>query len=215
MKMKEQHIVPLSRQAIEILPRDPSPDWLIPLRFPGARTNGRPASENTVNASLRRLGFTKEEMTGHGFRSMASTILNEQGWPGDAIERQLAHGERDKVRGAYNFAEHLPERRRMMQAWSDYLDSLTRGQEIMKKKHRQIRKRLVEEFNAAISDPQHPEHNSSKKAFLEVVEVFNSPQMQKAAALWEKADKEAAALIEFFDNTARRHRGISGDAVRQ
>ena len=63
-------------------------------------------------------------MTGHGFRSIASTLLNEQGWKSDAIERQLSHGERDKVRGAYNFAEYLPERRKMMQAWADYLDTL-------------------------------------------------------------------------------------------
>lgn len=76
-------------------------------------------SENTVNAVLRRLGFSKEEMTGHGFRSMASTLLDEQGWNRDAIERQLAHTERNSVRVSYNFAEFLPERRRMMQAWPD------------------------------------------------------------------------------------------------
>jgi integrase len=84
-------------------------------------------SENTVNAALRRLGYTKDQMTGHGFRSMASTHLNEQGWHRDAIERQLAHAERNEVRAAYNFAEHLPERRRMMQAWADYLDGLKAG----------------------------------------------------------------------------------------
>ena len=92
--------------------------------FPGARTNGRPMSENTVNAALRRIGYTNDQMTGHGFRSMASTILNEQGWSRDAIERQLAHGERNNVRAAYNFAEYLPERRKMMQAWANYLDTL-------------------------------------------------------------------------------------------
>jgi integrase len=70
------------------------------------------------------MGYTKEEMTGHGFRSMASTLLNEQGWDNDAIERQLAHCEEDGVRAAYNYAQYLPERRRMMQAWADYLDSL-------------------------------------------------------------------------------------------
>ena len=84
----------------------------------------RPMSDNTINAALRRLGYSREEMTGHGFRSMASTLLNEQGWNRDAIERQLAHGERDAVRAAYNFAEFLPERRKMMQAWADYLDTL-------------------------------------------------------------------------------------------
>ncbi|HJV80156.1 tyrosine-type recombinase/integrase [Noviherbaspirillum sp.] len=124
MKMREQHIVPLPTQAVAILRE------LHPLTghgryvFPGARTNERPMSENTVNAALRRLGYQSNEMTGHGFRSMASTILNEQGWHRDAIERQLAHAERNAVRAAYNYAEHLPERRRMMQAWADYLDSL-------------------------------------------------------------------------------------------
>lgn len=82
-------------------------------------------SENTVNAALRRLGYGKEEMTGHGFSSMASTLLNEMGWNPDAVERQRAHAERSKVRAAYNFAEYLPERRKMMQAWADYLDELT------------------------------------------------------------------------------------------
>lgn len=124
MKMREVHIVPLPRQAITILkelqPLTGSGRYL----FPGARTNGRPMSENTVNAALRRLGFGKDEMTGHGFRSMASTLLNEHGFNRDHIERQLAHGERNKVRAAYNYAEHLKERREMMQWWADYLDGL-------------------------------------------------------------------------------------------
>ena len=131
MKMREQHIVPLSTQAVAVLME------LQPLTgrnryvFPGARTNGRPMSENTVNAALRRLGYASDQMTGHGFRSMASTLLNEQGWHRDAIERQLAHAERDNVRAAYNYAEHLPERRRMMQAWADCLDTLTQGAQII------------------------------------------------------------------------------------
>jgi integrase len=127
MKMREQHIVPLSKQAVAALaalrPLTGSGSYV----FPGARTNGRPMSENTVNAALRRLGYSKDQMTGHGFRSMASTHLNEQGWHRDAIERQLAHAERDDVRAAYNFAEHLPERRKMMQAWANYLDGLRAG----------------------------------------------------------------------------------------
>lgn len=124
MKMNAPHIVPLATQAVHIL-RD-----LKPLTgdgryvFPGARSSDRPMSENTINAALRRLGYDKDQMTGHGFRSMASTRLNEQGWNRDAIERQLAHAERDNVRAAYNYAEHLAERRRMMQAWADYLESL-------------------------------------------------------------------------------------------
>ena len=124
MKMGSPHIVPLSQQALTVL------NEIKPLTgggtyvFPSVRSRQRPMSENTVNAALRRLGYTKEQMTGHGFRSMASTLLNEQGWHHDAIERQLAHAERNGVRAAYNYAEHLPERRKMMQAWADCLDGL-------------------------------------------------------------------------------------------
>ena len=77
-----------------------------------------------MNAALRRMGYESHEMTTHGFRSMASTLLNELGWNRDAIERQLAHSERNSIRAAYNYAEHLPLRRQMMQAWADYLDGL-------------------------------------------------------------------------------------------
>lgn len=124
MKMKTLHIIPLSKQALSVLeelsPLTGSGKYL----FPSTRTKTRPMSENTVNAALRRLGYSKEDMTGHGFRSMASTLLNEQGWNKDAIERQLAHSERDGVRAAYNYAEYLPERKKMMQAWADYLERL-------------------------------------------------------------------------------------------
>jgi integrase len=127
MKMRADHLVPLSTQTIAIIrelhPLTGSGRYL----FPGERTRDRPMSENTVNAALRRLGYQKDEMTGHGFRSTASTLLNEQGWHRDAIERQLAHAERNNVRAAYNFAEHLPERKKMMQSWADYLDVLKRG----------------------------------------------------------------------------------------
>lgn len=124
MKMGALHIVPLSRQAVAIL-KDLAPLTGSGRRvFPSLRTRERAMSENTINAALRRLGYTKNEMTGHGFRSMASTLLNEQGFPPDVIERQLAHAERNAVRAAYNYAEHLPERRKMMQTWADYLDGL-------------------------------------------------------------------------------------------
>jgi integrase len=100
--------------------------------FPGLRTAVCPMSEHTVTLALRRLGYDKTQQTGHGVRSVASTLLNEQGcWHREAIERQLAHGERDAVRAAYNYAEHLPERRRMMQAWADYLDGLKNGAEVV------------------------------------------------------------------------------------
>lgn len=124
MKAGEPHLVPLSRQASDLLRA------LCPITghgrylFPSLRGSGRPISDNTINAALRRLGYDADEMTGHGFRSMASTALNEQGWHPDLIELQLAHAERNKVRGAYNRAQRLAERRQMMQAWADYLDTL-------------------------------------------------------------------------------------------
>jgi integrase len=124
MKMRAIHIVPLSRQAISIFEELKPLTGKRVLVFPGAANHTRPMSENTINLALRRLGYSNEEMTAHGFRSMASTLLNEQGWNPDAIERQLAHVERNAVRAAYNYAQFLPERRKMMQGWADYLDSL-------------------------------------------------------------------------------------------
>ena len=92
--------------------------------FPSIRTDVRPISEVTMLNALRRMGYEKDEMSVHGFRSLASTLLNERGYNRDWIERQLAHSERNGVRAAYNYAEYLPERRRMMQEWADYLDEL-------------------------------------------------------------------------------------------
>jgi integrase len=129
--MRQVHIVPLSTQAVAVLQELFALTGGGQYIFPGARTNGRPMSENTVNGALRRLGYSGDEMTGHGFRSMASTLLNEQGWTPDAIERQLAHAERNNVRAAYNYAEHLLERKRMMQAWADYLDAITAGNNVV------------------------------------------------------------------------------------
>lgn len=128
MKMKQPHLVPLSTQAVAVL-RELQPltgdDTLV---FPAMGRAGRPMSENTVNTALRRLGYANDEMTGHGFRGMAATRLNEMGWNPDAIERQLAHAEPNKVRKAYTHAaQYLEERTRMMQAWADYLDGLRAG----------------------------------------------------------------------------------------
>src|SRR5690606_515339 len=124
MKMGEPHVVPLATQAIEILRSVLQLTRTSRFVFPSLRTNDRPMSENTINAALRRLGYSSDEMTGHGFRAMASTCLNEQGWHPALIELQLAHAERNKVRAAYNRATRLAERRKMMQAWADYLESL-------------------------------------------------------------------------------------------
>jgi integrase len=126
MKMRRSHRVPLSRQALAILQDlqviTGGGRWL----FPSTRSVSRPMSENTLNAALRRLGYGPDEMTTHGFRSTASTRLNEMGrWNPDAIERQLAHQEPDDVRRAYTHAaEYWPERVKMMQEWADYLDEL-------------------------------------------------------------------------------------------
>jgi integrase len=124
MKMREAHIVPFARQSVRILRE------LRPITghqryvFPAIGGGGRPLSENTLNGGLRRLGYSGDQMTAHGFRSMASTLLNEQRVHPDLIELQLAHAERNTVRAAYNRAQRLAERREMMQAWADYLDKL-------------------------------------------------------------------------------------------
>lgn len=131
MKMGQQHLVPLSRQAVAILRELQSITGDGKYLFPSLRSSLRCISDNTVNAALRRLGYSKDEMVGHGFRSMASTCLNEQGWHPDLIELQLAHAERNKVRAAYNRAERLAERRKMMQSWADYLDGLKAGGKVI------------------------------------------------------------------------------------
>ena len=131
MKARAVHVVPLSRQAIDILRE------IHPLTghgryvFPSPRTDSRPMSSNAILSALRRMGYAKDEMSGHGFRSMASTLLNEQGWNRDAIERQLAHAERNSARAAYNYAEFIPERKKMMQAWADYLEGIKSGAKII------------------------------------------------------------------------------------
>ena len=129
-KGHKDHIVPLATQAISILKE------LYPLTgrgkyvFAGARSISRPMSENTVNAALRRLGIPKEELSGHGFRAMARTILDEvHGVRIDLIEHQLAHEVKDPLGRAYNRTSHLPARRKMMQDWADYLDKLRLGSE--------------------------------------------------------------------------------------
>lgn len=126
MKMRTQHIVPLSKQALDIIQqlRQLNGQWQ--WVFPSRSNTKQPISENTVLYALYRMGY-HSRMTGHGFRGLASTILNENGFESDWIERQLAHSERDNVRAAYNHAQYLSERRKMMQWWGDYLERAAGG----------------------------------------------------------------------------------------
>ena len=124
MKMKRVHIVPLVRQTIELLKELQEVTGSNKYLFPSQRMDVRPMSENTVRVALRSMGYSNDEMTVHGFRGMASTRLNELGWPPDVIERQLVHVEQNSVRAAYNYTEYLAERRKMMTAWADYLEEL-------------------------------------------------------------------------------------------
>lgn len=129
MKMRTEHVVPLSRQALEVL-RDlqalaSGSRYVLP-----GRNADKPISNNTLLFALYRLGY-KGKMTGHGFRAVASTILNEKGFRPDVIERQLAHCERNDVRGAYNRAEYLPERTKMMQAWAEMIDAMANGAQVI------------------------------------------------------------------------------------
>ena len=118
------HIVPLSRQALDVLHEIHTLTAGGRYVFPGARSDGKPMSENAITAALRRMDYTGDQMSWHGFRSIASTLLNELGYNPDAIEAQLAHTPGNKVRAAYNRAKFLPERIRMMQDWADHLDQL-------------------------------------------------------------------------------------------
>lgn len=136
MKMKEEHIIPLSDQAIAVIEVLRPITGGLELLFPGIRNPRKPMSENTLTFAIRkRLGF---DATAHGFRATASTILNETGFRSDVIERQLAHGERNKVRAAYNRSQYLQERREMMQWWADYLDALKAGAKVIPIKHKAI-----------------------------------------------------------------------------
>jgi len=132
MKMRQSHLVPLSSQAIEILCELQALTGGGRYVFPGARTNDRPMSDNAILAALRRMNYDKNEMSGHGFRAMARTILDEvlQVRP-DFIEHQLAHAVRDPNGRAYNRTKHLLERRKMMQQWADYLDKLKAGADLI------------------------------------------------------------------------------------
>jgi len=130
-KTEALHIVPLSTQAIAILEEIKSLTGQGRYVFPSSRGGGRSMSNGTISTALKTLGYDSATMTAHGFRTTASTLLNEQGWSPDAIERQLCHMPKDAVRAAYNRAQYMDERRRMMQSWSDYLDTLKNGAQII------------------------------------------------------------------------------------
>jgi len=126
------HIVPLATQAVSILRELHKLTGHGEFVFPGARTNGRPMSDNAILAAMRRLGIPKEEMSGHGFRAVARTILDEVlNFRPDLIEHQLAHAVRDPNGRAYNRTAHLPERRKMMQQWADWLDQQKAGADVI------------------------------------------------------------------------------------
>ena len=129
MKMKAEHVVPLTKQALALLDEIKKLAAGSRFVFPG-RNRDKPISNNTILFALYRMGY-RGKMTGHGFRAVASTILNEAGFQPDVIERQLAHCERNQVRGAYNRAEYLPERKRMMQHWANYLDLVESGAKVI------------------------------------------------------------------------------------
>ena len=135
MKMRRPHAVPLSRQALAIISEIDHDAAYSDFLFPSLRALDRPMSNNTINAALRRLGYSKDQMTGHGFRAMAATLLNEMGiWNPDAIERQLAHADGNSIRRAYARGQYWEERVRMMQHWSDYLDQLRDGATVLRPK---------------------------------------------------------------------------------
>jgi integrase len=149
MKMDSPHIVPLSRQALAVLYDLKKLSGDGRYLFPVLGTKEGVMSENTVNKALRLLGYAGDVMTGHGFRSLVSTLLNEQQcWHPDAIERQLAHAPRNKIRATYNYAEYLPERRRMMQALADYFDEL-RAAAMLRRRSSHPAKKLATAPNSA------------------------------------------------------------------
>ena len=132
MKMKEDHIVPLAEQAIALIQSMEPISSYSRYVFPGERSRQRPMSENSLNAALRRLGYSKEQHTTHGFRASARTLLDEElHVPAHLIEHQLAHQVKDANGRAYNRTKHIVERKEMMQKWADYLDELVQGAQIV------------------------------------------------------------------------------------
>ncbi len=171
MKTREPHIVPLSRQAAEILreARLLTGDgrWV----FPQVRNPDRPMSENCITAALRAMGYGSTEMSWHGFRALASTQLHELGWNDRWIETQLAHADRNKTGSAYNLAKYLPQRRTMLQAWSDHLDTLRVQTDI------------------TIS------HHAGEQAALTAMEAFQHADSQRALSFQTQAMEALHAIV--------------------
>ena len=131
-KMRKAHVFPMARQVVELLKEVHAITGPTGFIFPSVRTITRPMSENTLNGALRRLGYRTDQMTGHGFRTTASTLLNESGkWNPDAIERAQAHGDSNAIRGIYNRSPYWAERALMMQWWADHLDTLRTGADVV------------------------------------------------------------------------------------
>jgi integrase len=131
-KVRRDYIVPLSSQLLEVLRELQLHTEKGTYLFPNERGNKRPISENTVNAALRTMGFKSDQIVGHGFRHMASTLLHEsRKWNSEVIERQLAHADKNSIRGVYNAAEYIDDRKKMMQWWADRLDSLAKAQNVV------------------------------------------------------------------------------------
>jgi integrase len=131
-KMRRQHLVPLSTQAVEILREQHRLTGEGRYVFPSERSPARPMSENTLNVALRSMGYTKDQMTSHGFRHMASTLLHEsRKWRSEVIEKQLAHADRNAIRAVYNAAEDFEERVEMMQWWADWLDTISEAKNVV------------------------------------------------------------------------------------
>ncbi|MNF74884.1 Prophage CP4-57 integrase [compost metagenome] len=130
MKARRRHLVPLPHQAVKILRQLQEITGKYPLLFPGQQKADRPMSENTINKALRLMGYAGRQ-TGHGFRHLLSTELNERGYNADWIERQLAHGDEDEIRDTYNHATYLPQREIMMQEWADLIDALCAGANVV------------------------------------------------------------------------------------
>jgi len=131
MKRRRQHKVPLSKQAIAILEEIQPLSGKWQYIFSSIRSRKHPMSNNTINAAFRRMGFSKDEITAHGLRTTASSLLNERGYNPDAIEAQLSHADNNAVRAAYNRAKYWDERVTMMQDWANYLDELRNGAKVI------------------------------------------------------------------------------------